>query len=375
MADETKKTGGVPVFDTDRAWERFERLAAPEPVPAFWKQADINQNNDQKDGVFEMKQKGEFGIQQQAKVALATGGASSARTNGADGAWRTERPAKRRIRRLTAGVAAAAMTIGLIATPIGDHIMAAMQQTFRIQQIEGVGITADDLATISNVLEKGSPEGDQSFNLAQYGTLTQSGGGASRIMDWSEAESLMGTSLLQLGNSADPSYQPATALTFQLKVEAVNRLLARLGSAAVLPPEADGKAIRLYIPDGVVTEGALSGKPARLLQFGKPELTVEDGIDAEAVREAVLTLPVLPDSLRTKLASIGDWQNTLPVPARDGATTNLRIGGHDAVMTSDDSNRYLLWLDGERMALLSVNAKDFPAESGFQQAAEELILP
>ncbi|MFD1772298.1 hypothetical protein [Paenibacillus rhizophilus] len=387
MADEAKRTGGEPVFDTDRAWNRFERLAGREPVPAFWRQAeeglrsdetrsearlDGNQDNNDKDGAVEMKK---TRVSQGPSFASATVAVNDKRANGADGAWRTERPAKRRIRRLTAGVAAAVMAIGLFATPLGDRALAAMMQTFRIQHMVGVGITADDMATISGLLDSGSPEGDRSFSLAQYGTLTQSGGGEAGTITWGEAEKRMGAPLLQLGNSTAPSYQPATTLTFTLNVKAVNRLLTRLGSTTTLPVEADGKAIRLYIPDGVATEGNLSGKPVRLLQFGKPELTVEDGIDAATVREAVLGLPVLPDSLRTKLAAIGDWRSTLPVPAHDGVTTSLRLGGHDAVMTVDGRNRYLLWLDGDRIGLLSGDTKDFPAESTFQRAAEELVQP
>jgi hypothetical protein len=267
------------------------------------------------------------------------------------------------------------MVIGLFATPLGDHALAAMMQTFRIQHMVGVGISADDMATISGILDRGSPEGDRSFNLAQYGTLTQSGGGKARTITWGEAEKRMGPALLQLENSTDPNYQPASTLTFNLYVKAVNRLLTRLGSTTTLPAEADGKVIRLHIPDGIATEGTLSGRPVRLLQFGKPELTVEDGIDTAKVREAVLGLPVLPDSLRTKLAAIGDWQSTLPVPARDGVTTNLQLGGHDAVITVDGMNRYLLWLDGDRIGLLSGGTKDFPTESTFQRAAEELIQP
>lgn len=389
MADGTKRTGGEPVFDTDRAWERFERLAAREPVPAFWRQAgedrrsdetrnkarlDGNQNKNEKDGAVEMKQTEASQVTQQSPVVGTAGALSAARHNGADGVWRTERPAKRRLRRLSAGVAAAVMVVGLFTTPLGDRALAAMQQTFRIQHMVGVGISADDMATISSVLERGSPEGDRSFNLAQYGTLTQSGGGEAHTLTWSEAEKRMGAPLLKLGNPTDPTYQPATTLTFKLNVNSVNRLLTRLGSKTTLPDEADGKIIRLYIPDGIAAEGTLSGKPVRLLQFGKPELTVENGIDAATVREAVLGLPVLPDSLRTKLAAIGDWQSTLPVPARDGVTTSLRLGGHDAVMTVDGKDRYVLWLAADRMGLLSGEIKDFPTESGFQRAAEELIL-
>ncbi|TMV49016.1 hypothetical protein FE783_15205 [Paenibacillus mesophilus] len=390
MADEENRTGGEPVFDTDRAWDRFERMTAREPVPAFWRQAeegrrsaeaktrarlDGNHHNHEKDGAVEMKQTETSRGTQGSSVGGATGALSAARHSGANGTWRTERPAKRRLRRLTAGVAAAALAIGLFTTPLGDRALAAMKQTFRIQHLVGVGISADDMATISGLLDRGSPDGDRSFNLAQYGTLTQSGGGKADTIAWGEAEKRMGAPLLQLGNSTDPSYQPATTLTFKLNVNAVNRLLTRLGSATTLPTEADGKVIRLHIPDGIATEGTLTGKPVKLLQFGKPELTVEDGIDAATVREAVLGLPVLPDSLRTKLAAIGDWQSTLPVPARDGVTTSLRLGGHDAVMTVNGKNRYLFWLAGDRMGLLGGELKDFPTESSFQRAAEELIRP
>ncbi|HZG83700.1 hypothetical protein [Paenibacillus sp.] len=375
MADGAKRTDGDPVFDTDRAWERFEQRVAREPVPAFWRQAEgnprpdetgiearteKNRDHDEKDGAVEMKQTGAF-----RDIYVA----------GANAAWHTERPGKRRLRRLTAGVAAAVVTIGLFTTSLGDQALAAMMQTFRIQHVEGVGITADDMAAISSLLERGSPDGDRSFSLAQYGTLTQSGGGEARVIPWDEAERRMGAPLLRLENSSDPIYQPATTLTFQLNVQAVNRLLTRLGGATTLPDEADGKVIRLYVPDGVSTEGALSGKRVRLLQYGKPELAMDDGIDAAKVREAVLGLPVLPDSLRTKLAGIGDWRTTLPVPTPDGATVNLRLGGHDAIMTADGGRRYLFWLDGERMGLLSGDMDDFPAESDFLRAAEELIRP
>lgn len=389
MAQKTK-----PDVDTDRAWARFERLAAGEPVPACWRQAHDGlraaepeiaaqpagiPNLDEKEGENQMKHMDTYPGTQGAPAAWTTAHAGAAGADVAGGTggrvWRTERPARRRLRRLTAGLAAVAMTVGLLATPLGDRAMSAMLQSFRVQHVVGVGITADDMAKISGLLERGSPDGDQRFDLAQYGSLTQSGGGAERTVSWAEAEQRMGASLLRPDDAAAPVYQPAVTLTFRLNVKAVNRLLVRLGSGTTLPAAADGQAIRLHIPGGVSTEGSLGGKPVRLLQFGKPELTVEGGIDAAAVREAVLGLPVLPDSLRTKLAAIGDWQRTLPVPARDGATVSLRLNGHDAVMTTGDSRRFVLWLSGDRMSLLSGDIADFPAEADFKRAAEALIRP
>ena len=370
MTDGLKRTGGKPDFDTDKAWDRFEKLTAQEPVPAFWRQAE--QHTHEKDGVVEMKKTEDFQVKQ-GQVS-STGTASAGTSNVANGTWRTEKPSKRRFRRLAAGVATAAAAIGLITTPLGDQAMAAMMQTFRIQHMIGVGISADDMASIATVLEHGSPDGERSFNLAQYGSLTQSGGGNSTATTWEDAQKRMGAPLLQLDNATAPSLHPATTLTFNLNVEAVNRLLTRFGSTTTLPAEADGKAIKLHIPDGVSTEGTLSGKPVRMMQFGKPELTMENGIDAATVREAILGLPVLPENLRTKLAAIGDWQNTLPVPAKDGMSTTLQLNGHDAVMTLDEDNdRNLLWINGDRMGLLVGNVKDFPTESAFKQAAEELV--
>lgn len=373
MNHEDKHDGGKPDFDPGRAWARFERATAGEPVPAFWRQAEEAQH--QKDGAIDMKRTKSIGAAQTTLAAGVGQTAGASALNSAGGGWRTEKPAKRRLRRLSAGVAAAAVAVCLFATPLGDRTMAAMLDTFRIQHMVGVGISENDMASISSLLERGSPDGDQSFDLAQYGTLTQSGGGESRTVTWEEAEARMGGPLIRLDSPGEPSFQPATVLTFRLNVKAVNRLLTRLGSDTTLPAAADGKAITLSIPDGVSMEGALAGKPARLLQFGKPALTVEGGIDAAVVREAILGLPVLPDSLRTKLAAIGDWQSTLPVPVREGATESLRLNGYEAIMTEGDARRFLLWLDGDRMSLLSAETEDFKAPTDFRRAAEALVRP
>lgn len=376
MNDKEKRNGGTPNFDPDRAWARFERATAGEPVPAFWKQA--KDNHQHKDGAIEMKRTNAIGAgtAQSAPAAMAgQEAAASGPQSAGGGRWRTEKPAKRRLRRLSAGVAAAAVAVSLFATPLGDRTLAAMLDTFRIQHMVGVDISQTDMAAISSLLERGSPDGEQRFDLAQYGTLTQSGGGESRTVSWAEAETRLGGTFFRLDAPSAPVYQPATVLTFRLNVKAVNRLLLRLGSDTTLPAAADGKAITLSIPDGVSMEGSLAGKPARLLQFGKPALTVEGGIDAAIVREAILGLPVLPDSLRSKLAAIGDWQNTLPVPAREGVTESLRLNGREALMTEGDARRFLLWLDGARMNLLSVETDDFNAPADFRRAAEALVGP
>lgn len=373
MADERKRTGGEPVFDTDRAWERFEKKAGGtnEELQARWERL---QHQFEKEGAGKMKQKDVLETAQEAPAVMGEK-TIEVKYNTADSSWRAEKPGRRRLRRLASGAAAAVVAVSLFTTPLGDRALAAMMQTFRVQHMVGVGISADDLTAISNLLERGSPEGDQSFSLAQFGSLTQSGGGESRAISWREADERLGGSLIRLTNASEPEYQPESSLTFKLNVQAVNRMLTRLGSPTTLPAQADGKAIILDVPDGIASEGTLSGKPVRLLQFGKPVLTVEGGIDPATVREAILGLPVLPDSLRTKLAAIGDWQTTLPVPAYEGITTAMKLGGYDALLVADGNTRYVFWLEGDRMGLLSGATQDFPTEAAFRKAAEELVRP
>ncbi len=417
MADGRKRTGGEPAFDTERAWERFEQLAAgtdeqlkrkygpgEDRLAEFEKRAaqideklkrkygengllsleaeaqarwEKLQNQYETEGATDMKKTEAWRVEavQSATAAETAKVPSVQQAYRGNSSWRAEKPGRRRLRRLAAGAAAAVVAVSMFATPLGDRALAAMMQTFRVQHMVGVGISADDLTAISNLLERGSPDGDQSFNLAQFGSLTQSGGGESRAVSWKEANERLGGSLIQLQNAGEPEYQPESSLTFTLNVQAVNRMLARLGSPTLLPTQADGKAIMLHVPDGIASEGILSGKPVRLLQFGKPVLTVEGGIDPATVREAILGLPVLPDSLRTKLAAIGDWQTTLPVPAYEGVTTTMKLGGHDALLVTDGNTRYVFWLEGDRMGLLSGTAQDFPTEAAFRKAAEELVRP
>ncbi|MNP86125.1 hypothetical protein D3C76_1861800 [compost metagenome] len=53
----------------------------------------------------------------------------------------------------------------------------------------------------------------------------------------------------------------------------------------------------------------------------------------------------------------------------------MKLGGHDALLVTDGNTRYVFWLEGDRMGLLSGTAQDFPTEAAFRKAAEELVRP
>lgn len=49
------------------------------------------------------------------------------------------------------------------------------------------------------------------------------------------------------------------------------------------------------------------------------------------IRDALLAMPFLPDSLRTQLSSINDWQRTLVVPNVGGSSQEVDVAGAQGV--------------------------------------------
>jgi hypothetical protein len=273
--------------------------------------------------------------------------------------------------------AVGAVLYGYFATSIGDRALAAMTQTFRIQQMAGIDMTADDLNALADKLEQGALNG-QTQGIAQFGTVSQTSGGPAREVTPAEAEKLLGFTLPAPAEAVPLwQYKPATTVTLKLNVDAVNRLIQLLGGTSMLPKAADGKSITIDIPAGVyapIASGSGAGT-AHIAKFGVPQLTAEDGIDPDAIRKAVLELPVLPESVRLQLAAISDWRNTLPVPNVEGVTKSVSLNGRDAVLGLLDGERFVLWLEGGQLTMLRGDAAAFPSDDAIIAFAKERIAP
>ncbi|WP_274648489.1 hypothetical protein [Paenibacillus humicola] len=377
-------------WDTARAWKTFEERIRNERAPddwSKWEAASVSAQPPEQDGVpFSMKEEQstmdkEKRLQevrmfnenggQDPGVALAGSNGRAASLRGSGSAGQTGRLV-RRLRKWGAVAAAGAVLYGLLATSLGDRALAAMMQTFRIQHMVGIDLTGTDFSSLAQKLDQGGLNG-QTLNLAQYGTISQTGGGPSRDVTPAEAAKLLGFPVP--GTAAKLQYKPETTVNLKLNVDAVNRMIKLLGGTALLPKEADGKTITVDIPAGAygtLTSGKDQGQ-MQIAKFGTPELTVEDGLDANAIRKAVLELPVLPESIRTKLAAIADWRNTLPVPNVQGVTENISLDGRDAVLGRQDHKRFLVWLDGGQITMLSGDSAAFPTDDAIIAKAKELL--
>lgn len=279
---------------------------------------------------------------------------------------------------MAAGIAAV-LLIGLFTTDVGDKALAAMLRTFRVQHISGVEIGQNDYEKLLAALEQGGVSAGE-LSLDKFGTLTHSGGGKPQELSLKEAKAAFGGAFKALpGAKAEQTsarLEPQLQVTFKLHVDEVNRLLKRLGGKTMFPSGADEQPIVATLPSSLqVSERSDNGKGSSrsLVQMKQPTLDVPAGVDVEQVRKAVLELPFLPDSVRSKLENATDWKQTLFVPTRGGKMTTTSIGGREVIVTDGDSRYSAIWLDGSYLYYLSGDGGAYASEEALLDDVKEII--
>lgn len=247
-------------------------------------------------------------------------------------------------------VAASALILtgALTFTPVKQAV-ADFLSVFRVQKIETVKITPSDLEQMANSLESKLGE----IDLQQFGKVVVLKQPKQAQLPLAEAQAKVPFDLKQ------PSFIPAGytlasqvdvhqegLAEFRLDVEQTNLLLKGLGSTTMLPESLQAEAFKIEMPAGIQLKYVQNeGRSFTLTQFNTPEITVPAGVDANDLRAALLALPILPDDLRTQLASIKDWQNTLVLPETEGAE-KIDLGGTTAIFSqSKHGYSSLIWVD------------------------------
>jgi len=145
---------------------------------------------------------------------------------------------------------------------------------------------------------------------------------------------------------------------FKLHIDKVNELLRYYGAEKVFSSSLDnqefsvkmpptvyltyGKDKLQFVPGGadMMSDGAatptVSPDPTSqdvfIVQTRGPQLVVPSGVNPLEIRDVVINLPFLPQSVRTQLASVSDWQSTLLIPNLSGSTRTITIGGNPGVV-------------------------------------------
>lgn len=282
---------------------------------------------------------------------------------------------RRAWRRIAWGTAAAAVLIGVVATPLGGKAMAAAMQTFYFHNL--VGVSVSDLNQIQQALVT---SGVQKIDLKQYGSVQVMGSnnkGFQQNLSVQQASKLVGYPIKTLpGFDAKRdllSYQSGNQVIFHLNVNAINSLVARLGGKAMFPTSVNEQPIAVQVPPQVVENVVVRGTEVSLTMRKLPVVQVPDNVDMNQVRQALIGLPFLPQDIRQSLTTSSNWQDTLYLPV-GGKAINMTLNGNPAVLQvlPGGQQRQIMWLEHGVLYQLSGSTEAFPTNASIIAQAKGL---
>lgn len=246
---------------------------------------------------------------------------------------------------LVSGAVAAAM-LSSLASPQVRVEANQFLSLFRVDQFEVVTLTPNDISEIENWVSENK---DGTLDLKGIGQLemSKSAGEATHFATAEEAEEA-GHAVPRLGQSGveGVSVIPASAITFTLDVDKANQLLAQLGSDQQFEARLDGKPFTVSTSEAIHTDYVTEDGYVTHMQTKSPEINVPEGVSIEQLRATLLSLPFLPENVKTQLAGIDDIESTLPIPyaATEGSQmTEVQVNGAEGIAVESEEHSYILW--------------------------------
>ncbi|MCM1566713.1 MAG: zf-HC2 domain-containing protein [Dehalobacter sp.] len=277
--------------------------------------------------------------------------------------WKT---LMKKYRKLATGLAAAVLFVTFLMIPQVQTFAGEVLALFRVDKIEIVTFTPEDLQQIENFFESGE---NAQIDMDDIGTITITEGDFKQTVYASATEAkAAGVSLpaspdgYTVGNVV---VQSAAKVDMKLNTETINAAMKNLGSEATFDESLNGKTFSVAWPGFTdITYQGDSDQTYTDLTYtvmNSPEIQAPSVTDIEKLRTTLLQLPFIPENIRSQLAGIDDWQNTLPVPAIQGTTEIDRTekvtvnGGNGAYMLAKDHSAILLWEDAGQLHSLRAN--------------------
>lgn len=207
---------------------------------------------------------------------------------------------------------------------------------FRVEKVQTISITPDDIASIENAMR----EGTGAVDVDNFGKFEFDGNQETIKTTIDEAKGAVDFPVKLpagiTGYSGPEIYLNAGGtMNLTLNTVNINKMIQSFGSEKLLPDDLNGKTFTVNIPAQVTAKyKGLENDTVIVGQSRSPEL-IAPGSDVLAIRDALLALPILPDNLRSQLASIDDWQHTIIVPNVDGSSQEVKVNGAEGVFISE----------------------------------------
>jgi len=228
--------------------------------------------------------------------------------------------------------AVAVLATALSFTPVRG-LAADLLNIFRVQNVEVVTISPEDM----NALQKLGEKGGGKVDIENLGKIESSGFTAPEQVTASAAKEAVDFDLRLpqgLTGYSEPSYnvQKGFTTSFTLDVDRANEVFKSFGATELLPKAIDGKKFTAKMPTVVMANYPKDdGGMVIIGQARSPEFVLPAGVDADAVRDVLLSLPVLPENIRRQLEAVKDWRNTLIIPNIDGSAKEVKVGDAEGV--------------------------------------------
>lgn len=271
--------------------------------------------------------------------------------------WRT---LKTKTKRLLLSGAAAAALISTLAFPQVRGEAEQFLSLFRVNEFEVVTLTQNDLREIEDWVNE---NGDGSLDLKGIGKMDMSKAAEEAAhFDTAQSAAAAGYSVPDFGAYGVEGIEvvPASTMTFTLDVEKANQMLSQLGSDQQFESLLDGKPFTVSTFEAVRTDYSMDGQHVSYMHTKSPEINVPDGASIEQLRATLLSLPFLPENVKTQLAGIENIESTLPIPyaaTEDSEMTEVMVGEAEGFAVESNEHSYLVWQENGEIHTIFAEGK------------------
>ncbi|PSR21626.1 MAG: hypothetical protein C7B45_09925 [Sulfobacillus acidophilus] len=242
----------------------------------------------------------------------------------------TTTPGKsRRLSKVGAPMAAAAIVLGLGMGfhAAGQKAMAAIASLFQVKSIGTVGVTPQQLASLTRTVTEGGK-----VTLAHYGSIKVAGPLQQTEVPLSQLPQYGMSNLWpsSLGAVGTASVQTGLNVTLKLNVPNINQLITSQGGRYLFPMSLNQVPFTLSVPAAAIIQNG----GWTLEEVPRPTVAVPGSVPVQKVAKALENLPFLPPQLQTAVAQMANWKNTLIVPL-PGHPETVSVAGTQGIMDSN----------------------------------------
>jgi len=261
------------------------------------------------------------------------------------------------------GSSVAAVLVVSLSFPQVQAAASDFLSIFRMDKVEFVKVTQDDLAQVEGWLNSGKAGemelkgiGKLWIDEADQGKIDK--GEHNKYYNSRESAEKAGVKLPAI--PSDMTFEGVDVSTpytihFEMNVEKANKLLAQLKVENRFDENLSGKRFSLHVANMQNIWMKNDKDSISYSVVSAPELQAPEGVDMAQLRDTMLSLPFIPNNVKKQMLSIDDWQHTLPLPYLedgDSKMKEVKVHGQAGVLITNSYNKQLIWQENGQIHTL-----------------------